>query len=57
MTKATVNGIDVGVYDFKRDEQGRLWCYVKCEYYSRPLPVYAGFIEVVNEGKASHDEI
>ena len=57
MTKAMVNGVDVGVYDFKRDEQGRLWCYVKCEYYSRPLPVYAGFIDVVDKGKASHDEI
>lgn len=49
MMKAKVNGVQCVVHDFKRDEQGRLWCYVKCEYYSRPLPVYAGFIDIVNE--------
>lgn len=49
MIKATLSGTDCKVYDFKRDEHGRLWCMVKCEYYARPLPVYAGFIEVLDD--------
>lgn len=49
MIKATLSGTECKVYDFKRDEYGRLWCMVKCEYYARPLPVYAGFIEVLDD--------
>lgn len=51
MIKATLSGAECKIYDFKRDEHGRLWCMVKCEYYNRPLPVFAGFIEVLNENK------
>lgn len=55
MIKATLSGTDCKVYDFKRDERGRLWCMVKCEYYNRPLPVYAGFIEVLDENVERKD--
>ena len=49
MIKAMLSGTECKVYDFKRDEHGRLWCMGKCEYYKRPLPVFAGFIEVFND--------
>lgn len=49
MALATLSGTPCTIYDYKNDEQGRLWCMVKCEYYERPLPVYAGFIEVLKD--------
>lgn len=49
MIKAMLSGTPCTVYGYYNDDKGRLWCNVKCEYYERPLPVYAGFIEVIKD--------
>lgn len=46
MIRAFISGTPCTVYEFKQDERGRMWALVKCEYYERPLPVYAEFIEL-----------